>query len=209
MRDPNNPKYFDKSKLPEIEKINVYQSFIQSLGGTTGFLISKKGAEKFLNFLDKTGATNGIDTCIQKSANELNIYYPSPHLIFSECYRGDNTSIDTDIQHDFSNLERTVEQRIQDEVDYFKENNVELLKAETIEILNKYIKYEILDNSVYYKGTSNDIEQIGKNIREQDMYSHYMIGNECILIVNKNVSSKIDCYIHRYKNRTKQFNVPI
>jgi GR25 family glycosyltransferase involved in LPS biosynthesis len=209
VRDPNNPKYFDKSKLPEIEKINVYQSFIQSLGGTTGFLISRKGAEKFLNFLDRTGATNGIDTCIQKSANELNVYYPCPHLIFSECYRGDNSSLDTDIQHDFSNLERTIDQRIQDEVDYFKENNVELLKAETIEILNKYIKYEILENSVYYKGTPNETEEIGKNIKEQDMYSYYMIGNECIFIVNKNVLSKIDCYIHRYKNRTEQFNVTL
>lgn len=207
VRDSNNTKYFDKSKLPEIEKINVYQSFIQSLGGTTGFLISKKGAEKFLNFLDRTGATNGIDTCIQKSANELSIYYPCPHLIFSECYRGDNSSLDTDIQHDFSNLEKTIDQRIQDEVDYFKENNVELLKAETIEILNKYIKYELLENSVYYKGTSSEIDQIGKNILEQDTYSFYMIGNECIFIINKNVLIKIDCYIHRYKNRINQFHV--
>ena len=208
VRDSNNTKYFDRSKLPEIEKINVYQSFIQSLGGTTGFLISKKGAEKFLNFLDKTGATNGIDTCIQKSANELDIYYPCPHLIFSECFRGDNSSsIDTDIQHDFSNLEKTIDQRIQDEVVFFKENNVGLLKAETIEILNKYIKYELLENSAYYKGTSNEIDQIRKNIQEDDKYSYYMIGNEWIFIVNNNVLSEVDCYIHRYKNRINQFNV--
>ena len=81
------------------------------------------------------------------------------------------------------------------------------MKAETIEILNKYIKYELLENSVYYKGTSNEIDQIRKNIQEEDKYSYYMIGNECIFIVNKNVLSKIDCYIHRYKNRMNQFKV--
>ena len=71
VRDKNNTGVFNKEKMPEIYKIDVYQSFCQSLGGTTGFIVSKKGAEKFLDFLNKTGATNGIDTCIQKSANDF------------------------------------------------------------------------------------------------------------------------------------------
>ena len=36
--------------------------------------------------------TNGIDTVQQKSADELNIFYTNPHLIYSECYRDNNTN---------------------------------------------------------------------------------------------------------------------
>ena len=191
IRDNNNMDVLNNEKMPEIYKIDVYQSFCESLGGTTGFIVSKKGAEKFLDFLNKTGATNGIDTCIQKSANDLNIYYCTPHLILSECYRGDNVStLDTDIQHDFSSLEKNIEERIKDEIEYFSSKNIELLKVETC--CDGFI--DPVD-CFYYKGSEDEIKKIEKNC----CHPNYKIGENCIIIIPESKTKDIECYFHRYK----------
>ena len=200
VRDKNNTGVFNKEKMPEIYKIDVYQSFCQSLGGTTGFIVSKKGAEKFLDFLNKTGATNGIDTCIQKSANDLNIYYCTPHLILSECYRGDNTStLDTDIQHDFSSLEKNIKERIKDEIEYFSSKNVKILK---IESYNEVIKNIDPTECFYYEGSEDEIKKIEKNCCNPN----YKIGENCIIVVHGSKIKDIECYFHRYIVNEK-FNI--
>ena len=94
---------YNNGKMPRVEKWNRHRSLTESIGGTGGYLITRKGAEKLLNFIDSTGMTNGIDTVQQKSADILNIYYPISHLIYSECWRGDNNP-DTDIQNDYTSL---------------------------------------------------------------------------------------------------------
>ena len=88
---------YNKVKMPSIEKWNRIISLTRSMGGTGGYIISKNGAKKLLEYIDKNGMTNGIDTIHQKSADELNIFYTTPHLIYSECYQGNNQT-DTDIQ---------------------------------------------------------------------------------------------------------------
>jgi GR25 family glycosyltransferase involved in LPS biosynthesis len=199
VRDKNNTSFFDKEKMPEISKTDVYQSFCQSLGGTTGFIVSKKGAEKFLDFLNKTGATNGIDTCIQKSANQLDIYYCTPHLIFSECFRGDNLqSLDTDIQHDFDSLEKTIEERLKGEIDYLNSKNIKTIKASTYDFFKEYIKTINEGESIYYEGDENEISKIEKSC----CYPNYKIG-EKIIIVLKTTDINIECYFHRYKKGFK------
>ena len=60
---------------PEIEKWDVFRSFKNSLGGTTGFMVTREGASKFLDFVNDTKLINCIDTALQKSANKLDIYY--------------------------------------------------------------------------------------------------------------------------------------
>lgn len=94
---------YDQEKNPIIEKWDVYKSFTQSIGGTGGYIITKKGAKNLLDFINTTGMTNGIDTVQQKSANKLNIYYCRPHLIYSDCWTN-NKNTDTDIQNDFETL---------------------------------------------------------------------------------------------------------
>ena len=203
VRDKNDSIFFDKEKLPEISKIDVYQSFCQSLGGTTGFIISKKGAEKFLDFLNKTGATNGIDTCIQKSANQLDIYYCTPHLIFSECFRGDNSkSLDTDIQHDFSSLEKKIDERLKDEIEYLNSKNIKTTKASKYDFFTEYIKNISPGECIYYEGTENEILKIEKSC----CHPNYKIGDRIIIVLNTNNIIDIECYFHRYKNGF-QFNV--
>jgi hypothetical protein len=110
----------DKDIMPLITKRDTYWSFLNSLGGTGGYIISKNGAKKMLDFINKTGSTNGINTLIQKSANELNIYYCNPHMIFTDCYRGDNKDLDTDIQFDYSNdLVLSLDQRLSNELEFY------------------------------------------------------------------------------------------
>ena len=186
--------YYNKTKSPTIDKINTYKSFILSLGGTTGYLISKSGAKDFLDFLDSTGATNGIDTCIQKCANNLNVYYPTPHLIFSECCRNDGSEkkIDSDIQFDYSFLEKTIEERIADEIKFYQEDNRVLIHIYEFDNVTKYITKTNITHPSYYR--DDDLTKI-KQIQETSIHPYYMIGKNCIFIVPQ----KIRRYVHRYK----------
>ena len=196
VRDKNNEEFYDKEKMPEISKTDAYQSFCQSLGGTTGFIISKKGARKFLDFLNRTGATNGIDTCIQKSANQLDIYYCTPHLIFSECFRGDNSlKIDTDIQYDFSSLEKNIDDRLKDEIDYLISKDIKIIKATTYDLYSEYIKKINTNECIYFEGNENEILKIERSC----CYPNYKIGEKYIIIINLKNSSDVECYFHRYK----------
>ena len=77
---------YNKKSYPKIEKYNMQESFSKSMGGTIGYLISKKGANKLLDFINKYGMTNAIDTMQQKSADILNIFYCSTHLVYSKCH---------------------------------------------------------------------------------------------------------------------------
>lgn len=67
----------------QLQKWDTEKSFSESLGGTMGYIVSKKGATAFLEFINKTGMTNCIDTMIQKMANFGNIYYCIPQLVYS------------------------------------------------------------------------------------------------------------------------------
>jgi hypothetical protein len=156
-------------------------------------MITKNGARKFLNFLNRTGATNGIDTCIQKACNELNIYYCSPHLIYSECYRGDN-SPDSDIQYDYSSLSKSIEERLQDEIDFYKENNINLTSLTSFNQVMDYVNNDTdKSESVYYK-TEN--KQEINRITKICTYPFYLIGDSIIFI---NSQKYENCYYHRYK----------
>lgn len=192
--------YYNKDKDPEIEKMNTYQSFILSLGGTTGYIISKAGARRFLDFLDSTGATNGIDTCIQKSADTLNVYYPTPHLIFSECCRHDSEKVDSDIQYDYSYLEKSVDERVEDEVKFYQEQKKVLIHIYEFDNVKKYcVKKEITHPSYYRTQDKSQIQEIQKSC----LHPYYMIGDQCIFIVPE----KMNRYFHRYKNNNDVYSV--
>jgi GR25 family glycosyltransferase involved in LPS biosynthesis len=184
--------YYNKDKDPEIEKMNTYQSFILSLGGTTGYIISKAGAKRFLDFLNSTGATNGIDTCIQKSADKLNVYYPTPHLIFSECCRHDSEKVDSDIQYDYSYLEKSIDERIKDEVKFYQEENKVLIHIYEFENVQKYCVKKEITHPSYYSDDKSKIQEIQKSC----IHPYYMVGDQCIFIVPE----KMNRYFHRYKN---------
>ena len=179
-----------KDKIPVLTKRDAYWSFLNSLGGTGGYIISKIGARKLLDFIDKNGgSSNGIDTLIQKSANDLDIYYPIPHLIFTDCYRGDN-NIDTDIQYDHSNdLVLSLQQRIDMELEFFKDD-IKLI--ENIEEMKDLVSKTETDFSFYYKDSEDKIKEI-INIC---VHSYYLI-EKTIFVVPK--CENVRRYYHRFK----------
>ena len=76
------------------------ESIHSSLGGTFGYLITREGAKKLLEFINEYGGMiHGIDTMQQKSSDRLRIYYTQPQLIESKCW-----SEDSNIQHSFEPL---------------------------------------------------------------------------------------------------------
>jgi GR25 family glycosyltransferase involved in LPS biosynthesis len=87
-----------------LEKWDVKKSLQISMGGTGGYMISKKGAKSMLELIETCGMINCIDTMMQKSANTLSVYYCKPLLIYGECYTQD-VMPDTDIQNDFGSLD--------------------------------------------------------------------------------------------------------
>jgi GR25 family glycosyltransferase involved in LPS biosynthesis len=183
----------NKDKTPIITKRNAYWSFLNSLGGTGGYIITKQGATKLLDFINKTGSTNGIDTLIQKSANELDVYYTNPHLIFTDCYRGDN-NLDTDIQFDYSNdLVLSLEQRLQNELKFF-DNKINLIsdldKAKELSS-NKSNK-----DSFYFVSTNN-IE----DIMECCVHHYYTLENKIIFVIPD--TTNVNRYFHRFKKFDK------
>jgi hypothetical protein len=173
-----------------------------SLGGTTGYLISKQGAKDLLDFLNVTGATNGIDTVLQKSADTLSVYYPTPLLIMSECFRGDNV-VDSDIQYDYSNLEKTLEERVEDEVEYYKSIDKILIHVYEYDNVLKYIQKSEIKHPCYYR--DDDVKNIAK-IQEMCIHPWYMIKNSCIFIVPTGCGGEVTRYYHRYK-RGERYNV--
>lgn len=108
------------TEMSFIEKWDVFTSFRNSLGGTIGFMVSKRGVRRYFEFINKTRLINCIDTSIQKSADELDVFYLSSPLVFSECVRkGNDQVVDTDIQTNMKSLSQTLEQKIQGELDYY------------------------------------------------------------------------------------------
>ena len=180
-----------KDKMPVLTKRDAYWSFLNSLGGTGGYIISKIGAQKLLDFIDKNGgSSNGIDTLIQKSANVLDIYYPNPHLIFTECYRGDN-NIDTDIQYDHSNdLVLSLEQRINMELEFFK-GDIKLI--DNIEEVKDLVSKTETDFSFYYKDSEDKITEI-INIC---VHSYYLLEKTVIFVIPN--CENVRRYYHRFK----------
>jgi GR25 family glycosyltransferase involved in LPS biosynthesis len=118
----------------------------ESMGGTIGYVISKRGAKNMLSHINENSVYNGIDWVMFKTAREsLNpqaegvsrvnngenkIYYCYPHIVYSECVTED-IKPDSDIQYDLSNLELSEHQWLKMEVDYWmKKLNVTGINGE-------------------------------------------------------------------------------
>jgi len=70
------------------------------IGGTFGYIITKKGAFKMLDYIQKNGIKHGIDYVI-KINTHLNIYEINPNIVYSDWLRNMNDNVDTNIQKDF------------------------------------------------------------------------------------------------------------
>jgi GR25 family glycosyltransferase involved in LPS biosynthesis len=190
---------YNKTKLPIIEKWSRYRSLKESIGGTGGYLISRKGAERLLNFINRTGMTNGIDTVQQKTADELDVYYATPHLIYSECWRGDNNP-DTDIQYNYESLTVALNKRVVEEIEYYKgipiiDNTKKALSNITNNNLDTpflYTKYSDNNDGELQPPKEKDVYEVQK----QSVHPCYNLDNKFLFVVP---GGNADKYFHRFK----------
>ena len=143
---------YDRNELPTVSLWNSTMSLRRSLGGTGGYILSRNGARKLLEFIDKNGMTNGIDTVQQKAADTMKVYYCEPHLMYSECFRGDNDQIDTDIQFDFCSLTMDINTRLRLEIDEYAKLNISLEEFDYVTLIEQS-KQQMCENTF----KSNDL----------------------------------------------------
>jgi GR25 family glycosyltransferase involved in LPS biosynthesis len=200
-------KYVDSNtysnNTPHCEKWNRLISLIKSRGGTFGYLVSKRGAEGLLNFINRTGMTNGIDTMMQKAADDLNVYYTSPHLVKSECFTGQNyNNLDTDIQFDHTSLAVDLETREREEKEYYTEcGYIIAVDSECIPEIKYHNTSEIL--FLYFISSSERSEYL-RNNTEIDYY--YFIGDKILVVVPEEIAREVaeDRYFSRLKKYDKE-----
>ena len=168
---------YDKIKMPRVEKWDRITSLTKSMGGTGGYLISKNGARKLLDFINRTGMTNGIDTVQQKAADDLNIFYTYPHLIYSECYRGDN-NLDTDIQYNYDSLTIPVSERLEEEKRFYSN----MIKIDNyLDAMNMSVNEE---ETIPFYYQDEDIMHICSIIKQSE-HQCYTLDNKTIIVVPK------------------------
>lgn len=174
---------------PKIEQFSRSESLKRSMGGTIGYVITKQGARKLLDFINVTGMTNGIDTMQQKSADTLNVYYAYPHLVYSPYFDPSNpeAKLDTDIQFDYDSLTESIETRLSREISMY----------ESIEEITDFATAAIrIKNSTkpFYVRNLDTLEIF--KLYQNSRYPSYMLGNRVLFVVPR---PTIDRYFHRFK----------
>lgn len=191
----NQPESGSNSEMV-IEKWSAEKSLSLSLGGTGGYLLCKKGAKKLLDFINRTGMTNGIDTVQQKSANELDIYYVSPHLFSAECWRGNNNP-DTDIQYNHDYMEQDIKERFNEELMFFKDEPLQVFE-DLVDMVNSFKN----DDKVYIYYPTNledsvlEMKLLSKECKKLQLW-FYTLNNKVLVVVPKSVKERKIRYYNR------------
>lgn len=178
---------YNKEKMPRIEKWSRQQSRSKSMGGTGGYVITKRGAVKLLDFINKYGMTNGIDTMQQNSADDLCVCYSYPHLIYSECFRDTGSNVDTDIQTQYDSLTVKLEERIDDEKNF----HGSLIKICDYETAKNILSDNNEVDNYYFEGSPQEISLLS----DICVHPHYTLESTVLVIVPKGGSR----YFHRFK----------
>lgn len=100
--DDSENKNYDEPNKVKIKEINI-NNFV---GGTFGYIATKKGALKMLKIIEEEGIKYGIDWLMRQKSKHLNgplnLITIQPNIIFSEWVRTSDSNIDSDIQKDYS-----------------------------------------------------------------------------------------------------------
>jgi GR25 family glycosyltransferase involved in LPS biosynthesis len=169
-------EHHDPVKIPVATKWDMKRSFSESMGGTGGYMINRNGAVKLLKFIENNGVTNGIDTVQQKSANHLNIYYCSPHLIYSELFVS-GCCCDSDIQSDFNCLSIPKEIRVIEEQKLY--DPCGMRRYTTFEDMKAYVSSSEIKQPAYYH--DNDMSKIN-NLKNVSKHPWYTIENSVFIV---------------------------
>lgn len=176
---------YSKTIQPKVEHFDRAEILRRSIGGTGGYLITKKGALNILEYINTNGSTNGIDTIIQKTGNINKIYYSYPHLIYSDNYTG-NTNVDTDIQTNFDSLTLPIHERLDTELEFY--DNIK--KIDDIDEARKLIRN--CDFNWYCSFDRNILLELEQNCT----YSKYTLSDKYLFVVPFNNPER---FFHRFK----------
>lgn len=149
----------------EFIKCDSKEAMNYSYGGTGAYLISKIGCGKIINFIMNRTFTNCVDTMMQLSGDDLNLYYTKKHLIFTDCFTK-NRNVDSDIQRNFKSLELTPNQRLENLI----KNNPKIIFKKQEQQTN-----DVDENTVLvFKKNNFDIKKCNTN--------YYSIRDEFFLV---------------------------
>ena len=163
------PQYNDsRTKLTTDNtiKLELYdrdQAIKENLGGTFGYLITRKGAENILEQIQNYSVYNGIDWVMFKSALKSKYiksledvkgrtftYYCSPMVVSSFNDNSGNSNIDSDIQKDFSSLYVDLKTRLKKEIIYWNViNGIPGYKCISTEKKIEGLNYNEKSNIIY------------------------------------------------------------
>lgn len=73
------------------------------IGGFFGYVITKEGCAKLLEYIESNGIKHGIDYLV-KIIPGLRCYNLQPHIVFTEWVQNNSSPVDTDIQKDYSSI---------------------------------------------------------------------------------------------------------
>ena len=180
---------YNKNKKPVITRWSRDLSLTLSVGGTFGYIITKAGAEKMLNFINTNSMTNGIDTVYQKASNIVNTFYCYPHLVFSEYvpnYNDDKT-VDSDIQRDFTTtLTIPLKERLKREVEFYGKDNIIYVEDEE--------KLSSVDKNVIF--IENPTDKAREFVQGKKFY---MVGNTMVIVLRPKERHLTNRYFDRLK----------
>lgn len=181
---------YNRQKKPQITRWSKNRSLTRSMGGTFGYIITKVGAEKILNFINTNSMTNGIDTVYQKASNTVNTFYCYPHLVFSDCVLKNNKTVDSDIQRDFMSLTIPLEERLKQEVEFYGKDNIIYVTDEE--------KLTNVDRNVILFENPTD-----KAIEFAQSKRFYMVGNTMVIVLRPEERHLTNRYFDRLKKYDK------
>jgi len=175
--------------------INSTKSLAYSYGGTFGYIISKNGARKLLNYINKNSMIACVDTMAQYACDEMNTYYCEPNLVYSVM---NDVSSDINIYDKTYNLYMSVEERVNMELEYFKKNGIECLEIPVEDFLTGLEKHFKKNRVILIKICFKDNIVILEKLKT--LKNYYTFENSVIFIYN-------NCVGEFYKDRLKIDNV--
>ena len=116
------------------------------IGGTFGYIVSKEGANKFLDNISRKGIKQGIDIVMKKSEG-VRHYECQPHIVFSD-WNEENKQIDTDIQNSYDSLD------------------FQLVKGETKDEYKLFEGFDLLGGDIL----STSVDDIEKTKAESELH---------------------------------------
>jgi GR25 family glycosyltransferase involved in LPS biosynthesis len=181
---PQYKNNMNNNQSIHLEKWSVERSLSRSMGGAFAYLITKKGAEKMLNYINENSMINCIDTMQQKAIKNMNTYYCYPHLVHSDVVpprTNGKITVDSNIQYDYSSISITPEKQL----------SLERLsmKGEIIDISSEENLIPLLKNSkrkkiIFYTGKLQNYKE--------NIPNSYRISNTLIILPYYNNRLKKD-----------------